>query len=326
MRSFAPGQPRKGWNALTVGKGAESTRRPSEGHCGPRRRAAPLAKAQNIAPESFGQAALKFRISPIRMLLGADRHAVALHVVSHVGWWAFLATIVGAACVWYTLHRHQQEARAPCPRPAVRCIWASSSSAPAITWPAGATTAPSTTHMELPVMQEIARIAERGKIRPAVHLRLDGDGSHRPSLVPVPLRTDHPDHRARRLHHACRSRRHGLDQLFRAVQRRPHLRLDRPHQRRARRHGTSSPAPTPRRRSTSIWTSTSSTSCAMRAPTSSSMSSAGCGTAGRTARSSPTRPPAGTSMPGRCARSTTRAGSSRSAARSTWRAVRRATR
>ena len=73
------------------------------------------------------------------------------------------------------------------------------------------------------------------KVRPAVHLRLDGDGSHRPSLVPVPLRADHPDHRARRLHHACRARRHGLDQLLRAVQRRPRLRLDRPHQRRPRR-------------------------------------------------------------------------------------------
>ena len=35
----------------------------------------------------------------------------------------------------------------------------------------------------------------------------------------------------------------------------------------------------------------------MRAPTNSSMSSAGCGTAGTTARSSPTRPPAATSMP-----------------------------
>ena len=57
----------------------------------------------------------------------------------------FHAWAVGAACVWYTLHRHQQEARATCPRPAVRCIWASSSSAPATTWPAGAPKAPSTT-------------------------------------------------------------------------------------------------------------------------------------------------------------------------------------
>ncbi len=92
-----------------------------------------------------------------------------------------------------------------------------------------------TTHMELPVMQEIARIAERGKFDLLFISELDGDRSDRPSLVPVPLRADHPDHRARRLHHACRARRHGLDQLLRAVQRRPHLRLDRPHQRRTRR-------------------------------------------------------------------------------------------
>ena len=38
-----------------------------------------------------------------------------------------------------------------------------------------------------------------------------------------------------RLHDAYRPRRDGLDQLSRAVQRRPHLRLDRPYQRRPRR-------------------------------------------------------------------------------------------
>ena len=52
-----------------------------------------------------------------------------------------------------------------------------------------------TTHMELPVMQEIARIAERGQIRHAVHLQLDGDGPDRPSVIPVRLRADHADHR-----------------------------------------------------------------------------------------------------------------------------------
>ena len=169
------------------------------------------------------------------MLLGADRQPLRFMLSATSVGGLFSQQLFGAACVWYTLHRHQQEARAICPRPAVRCIWASSSSAPAITWPAGAPKAPSTNHMELPVMQEIARIAERGKFDLLFISNSMVDGSHRPSLVPVPLRTHHPDHRARRLHHACRSRRHGLDQLFRAVQRRPHLRLDRPHQRRARR-------------------------------------------------------------------------------------------
>ena len=183
------------------------------------------------------------------------------------------------------------------PPAAVRCISASSSSAPATTRPAGATRARSTSHMELPVMQEIARIAERGKFDLLFISDSMVDGPDRPSLVPVPLRADHADHGARRLHHACRARRHGLDQLLRAVQRRPHLRLDRPSSAAAAPRGTSSPAPTPRRRSTSTWTSTSSTSCAMSAPTNSSMSSAGCGIAGRTARSSPTRRPAGTSTP-----------------------------
>ena len=53
------------------------------------------------------------------------------------------------------------------------------------------------------------------------------------------------------------------------------------------------------------------------------MSSRVCGIAGTTARSSPTRRPAASSTPTRSARSTTRGGSSRSRARSTWRAARR---
>ena len=71
------------------------------------------------------------------------------------------------------------------------------------------------------------------EIRPAVHLGLDVDGSHRPSVIHVPPGAHQPDHGARRLYHACRARRHGLNQLLRAVQRRPAVRLDRPHQRRA---------------------------------------------------------------------------------------------
>src|SRR5437016_11743364 len=91
-----------------------------------------------------------------------------------------------------------------------------------------------TTHMELPVMQEIARIAERGKF----DLLFISD-----SMVMDP--TDHPSFLCRfepttlitalSAYEPYRPRRDGLIELQRAVQRRPHLRLDRPHQRRPRR-------------------------------------------------------------------------------------------
>jgi alkanesulfonate monooxygenase SsuD/methylene tetrahydromethanopterin reductase-like flavin-dependent oxidoreductase (luciferase family) len=58
-----------------------------------------------------------------------------------------------------------------------------------------------------------------------------------------------------------------------------------------------------------------STSCVTSAPRSSSTWSRGCGTAGRTGRSSPTRPTGSISMTARSGRSTTRAGSFRSRGR-----------
>ena len=94
-------------------------------------------------------------------------------------------------------------------------------------------------------------------------------------VVPVPLRADHPDLGAERRDHAYRARRHGLDELHRALQRRPHLRLDRPHQRRPRRVERRHQLAARRRRSISAATSTWSTNCATSAPTSSSMSSRG---------------------------------------------------
>ena len=150
-----------------------------------------------------------------------------------------------------------------------------------------------TSHMELPVMQEIARIAERGKF----DLLFISDSMvmepERPSVVPVPLRADDADHRA-----AATCTTHvGLGatvstSFYRAVQRRPHLRLDRPHQRRPRRLERRHHLQPEGGAEFQPATSTSSTSCATSAPTNSSMSSRACGIAGRTARSSPTRRPA----------------------------------
>ena len=90
-----------------------------------------------------------------------------------------------------------------------------------------------TSHMQLPVIQEIARIAERGKfdllfisnsmvMDPTDHPRSSAGSSRR------------PHHGAQRLHDAYRARRDGFDELLRAVQRRADLRLDRPYEQRAR--------------------------------------------------------------------------------------------
>ena len=87
-----------------------------------------------------------------------------------------------------------------------------------------------TSHMQLPVIQEIARIAERGKF----DLLFISD-----SMMMDP--GDHPSFLCRfepttlitalaALHDAYRPRRDRLDQLLGAVQRRPRVRLDRPYQ------------------------------------------------------------------------------------------------
>ena len=92
-----------------------------------------------------------------------------------------------------------------------------------------------TSHMELPVMQEIARIAERGKFD---LLFISNSAVMDPGDHPSFLCRFEPTTLITALAMCttpCRARRHGLDQLQRAVQRRPHLRLDRPYQRRPRR-------------------------------------------------------------------------------------------
>ena len=89
-----------------------------------------------------------------------------------------------------------------------------------------------TSHLELPVMQEIARIAERGKFDLLFISRFDGHGPGRPPLVPVPLRTDDLDHRALRGDDAYRAWSDSLNEFLGAVQRRADFRLDRPSERR----------------------------------------------------------------------------------------------
>src|SRR5215470_12018945 len=82
---------------------------------------------------------------------------------------------------------------------------------------------------DLAVIQEIARIAERGKF----DLLFVSDGlDYEQGDLPfhVPLRADEPDLRAERAHDAARSRRHRIDELYRTLQRSPPVRLDRPHQ------------------------------------------------------------------------------------------------
>ena len=70
------------------------------------------------------------------------------------------------------------------------------------------------------------------QIRPPIHLRRAGHGPGRPPVVSVPVRADHPDFGAQRRDPAYRPRRHGVDQLCRALSRGPHLCLDRPFEQR----------------------------------------------------------------------------------------------
>ena len=184
----------------------------------------------------------------------------------------------------------------------------------------------STSSCSLPVMQTIAQIAERGKFD--LFFISDGlamDPGDHPSFVnrfePMTLlaalsmvTTPH------------RARRDRVDELQRAVPRRPRLRLARPSQRRPRRLERRHQHPRQGRAQLQPASGSPSTTCATRSRASSSTSCAGCGIPGTTARSSPTRRRARSSTSPRCGRSITRGGSFRSRARSTSSAARKAIR
>ncbi len=89
------------------------------------------------------------------------------------------------------------------------------------------------------------------QVRPVLHLRRPGDGSGRSSVVRQPLRAADAALRAQHGDAPYRSRCDGVDELQRPVHGRARLRLARPHQRRTRRPGTSSPARTTSPRSIS---------------------------------------------------------------------------
>ena len=161
----------------------------------------------------------------------------------------------------------------------------------------------------LPVMQTIARIAERGKFD--LFFISDGlamDPGDHPSFVnrfePITLLsalsmvTTHVGLGATvstsfSEPYPCRARL----RLARSSERRPR-RLERRHQH-----------PRQGRAQLQQDASSPSTTCATRSPANSSTWCAGCGTPGTTAPSSPTRRPASTSTSRRCGRSITRGGS-----------------
>ncbi len=73
------------------------------------------------------------------------------------------------------------------------------------------------------------------KVRSVLHLRRVGDGSRRPPVVRQPVRAAHPALGAQHGDDPRRPRRHGVDELRRAVPCRPRLRLARSSERRPRR-------------------------------------------------------------------------------------------
>ena len=89
-----------------------------------------------------------------------------------------------------------------------------------------------------------------GQVRPLLRRRHPRRAHRQPArLEPLSdvherARAGDPADRARRRHDAHRPRRHRLHQLFRALQRRPPVRLARPHLGTAAPPGTSSPRPT----------------------------------------------------------------------------------
>ena len=141
-----------------------------------------------------------------------------------------------------------------------------------------------TSNLDLSVTQEIARIAERGKF----DLLFISDGL-------VMDAGDHPSFLCRfepttlisvlsGFNPACRARRHGLDQLWRALSRRPHLCLDRPHQQRPCRVERGYQLGCQGGAKFQPRAAYGSRAALRASPTNSSMSSPGCGIAGTMTR------------------------------------------
>ena len=148
----------------------------------------------------------------------------------------------------------------------VRCISASSCSAPATIRPAGATKAPTIEQLQ-PAGDADHRADRRARqVRPVLHLRRVGDGPRRPSVVRQPVRAAHAARGAQHGDDPCRPRRHGVDELRRAVPRRPRLRLARSSQRRPRRLERRHQHPRQGRAQFQQGRSSPSTTCATRSP------------------------------------------------------------
>ena len=146
---------------------------------------------------------------------------------------------------------------------------------------------------DLAVIQEIARIAERGKF----DLLFISDGldygARGSSVVYLPLRADELISVLSAAHDAARPRRHRIDELYANRTTSPASSPRSTTSARAAPPGTSSPARRPKAALNFSRDRSHGPRIALRsAPRNSSMSSRGCGIAGRTARSSPTRRPA----------------------------------
>ena len=177
-------------------------------------------------PEREGEAFEKLGIEPV----GGGPDVLADRVQTEMQKWA---SIVRDKNIH---HRAIMREIRPCQQPSARCISACSCSAPAIIPPAGAMEGAHASSCSWPVMQTIAADRRARQIRPVLHLRRAGDGPRRSSVVRQRASSRRRCSRAlSAVTTPHRPRRHGIDELRRAVPCRARLRLARPSQRRPRR-------------------------------------------------------------------------------------------
>ncbi len=183
-----------------------------------------------------------------------------------------------------------------------------------------------TSSCSLPVMQSIAQIAERGKFD--LFFISDGlamDPGDHPSFI-IAVRADDAARGAQHGDASHRARRDRLDQLQRAVPRRPRLRVARSSQRRPRRLERGDQHPQRGRAQLQPRAPARARPALRDRDRVRRRGARPLGLPGTTARSSPTRRPAPSSTSPRCGRSITRAASSRSEGRSTSSVARKAIR